>query len=240
MDENSVCPNLKLPGLRWRRQAHGWAATWQCREDIAAKGYKPVSERIAVVDSILSPPEIEYITSRCGRLQAAMATWAKGGVPLVGAGMYDGSWASLASNYRSDPMSPFHKQRFASRRNAESIIGVFVRDYGNRYVEDFTGRDAYEWHERWTRDRGVSMAHSLMGKVRTLLTYGKTLLNDGACDSKKSLLHDMKFAQGKPRTSSITREQVLAVVRVAHAKGWHSIAFAQILQFDLGRASRPS
>jgi hypothetical protein len=43
----------------------------------------------------------------------------------------------------------------------------------------------------------------------------------------------MKFPHGDPRETFLTAEQAQAVILTAHSFGWHSIAFAQAIQFEL-------
>ncbi|MDE2020701.1 MAG: hypothetical protein KGJ13_10230, partial [Patescibacteria group bacterium] len=55
------------PGLIWRPRSRGWEARWQCRTDIANKGYAPKSQRLWYG---IEPNEVEiaYIIDQCNRL----------------------------------------------------------------------------------------------------------------------------------------------------------------------------
>jgi len=61
----------EAPGLVWRARKKGWAATWQARSDLVARGYVPKSLTLwkgAEPD----PIDREHITSQCQYQQAEM------------------------------------------------------------------------------------------------------------------------------------------------------------------------
>jgi hypothetical protein len=220
------------PGHRIRRRKEGWAVIWQCRSDLARRdpGYKPVSRRICIIGD--EPTEIEraFISQQCNLLQDDMILWSKGGVPVLG--QFDGSWGDLIRHYLTDPDSPHHKKRYRSRRNAQSFFKIIGDDHGKELVGETKARHFLRWHETWT-ERGVVMAHALMGYVRSLCTFGKTILDDEDCSRAKELLRDMKFKNGQPRTVVLSFEQVIAVRGAFIEAGKLEMALAQSLQYEM-------
>ena len=218
------------PGLVLRRRKEGWAAIWQARSDLAAKGYRPTSQRILFLSGD-DPTEDEaaMIADACNALQDQMLVWARGGVP---AGSHDGTIGGLIRCYQTDPDSDFHKLRYGSKRNYRNFFKIIEQDHGNELVAKLTGRLARQWHREWS-ERGTAMAHGLVTMLRTALTFGATILDDPDCRVARETLRDMKFAMAKPRSSHITAEQVIAIRRKAHELGHPSIALAQAFQFDL-------
>jgi hypothetical protein len=99
-------------------------------------------------------------------------------------------------------------------------------------VADINARVIKRWHEEWSDGGKVAMGHGLIGMMRTLMTFGATILEDAECRRVKELLRDMRFQMPKPRESAITAEQVIAVRAKAHEMGLHSVALAQAFQFD--------
>jgi hypothetical protein len=89
------------------------------------------------------------------------------------------------------------------------------------------------WHEAIAHQGKITMAHALIGMLRTLAGFGATILEDDECERLSSVLHRMRFPVGKPRTERMTADQAIAIRRVAHEMGRPSIALAQALQFDL-------
>lgn len=144
------------------------------------------------------------------------------------------TWDALIHSYLSDPDSPFHKLRFKSRENYLSLMRRLGQDCGSDLLSDGGARWALRLHERWVGADGrkVAMGHSLVGMLRTLLTFGATILENRDCQRLKGILHDMRFSMPKSRVQRITAEQVIAIRAKAHELGKHSIALAQALQFE--------
>lgn len=223
------------PGLVMRRRREGWAAVWQARSDLAAKGYKPTSQRILFLSGDdPTEEEAEMIADTCNALQDKMLVWARGGIP---AGSYDGTIGGLIRCYQTDPDSDFHKLRYGSRKNYRSFFNIIEADHGAEFVAEINGRAVRQWHREWS-ERGTAMAHGLVTMLRTALTFGATILDDADCRQARETLRDMKFAMAKPRTSFMTFEQANAIRAKAHELGYHSIALAQAFQFELSLRQR--
>jgi len=139
--------------------------------------------------------------------------------------------SALIESYRTDKVSPYQKVRYRSQKHYDSLLRV-IEQSDHREVGVLKNRDLLELHADWSA-RGISMAHSLMTMLRTLASYGSSVLEDDDCARLSARLRGMKFENGKPRVSRITREQVIAVRRQARLMGLGSVALAQAFQFDL-------
>lgn len=158
---------------------------------------------------------------------------------------------TLIFAYQTDPDSTFHKIRFLTRQNYRSMCRRLERDcvapdqfvwadqlgcpvLVPRSIElsEITARLILRWHEGWAEDGKIHMGHGVVGMLRTVLTFGATLLEDADCRRIKAILHDMRFEMGKPRKERLTAAQVIAIRRAAHARGLHSIALAQAVAFE--------
>jgi hypothetical protein len=82
---------------------------------------------------------------------------------------------ALIDAYRSDEVSPYQELRYRTRENYDSLMRRVGEDHGATKIADIKFRTLKEWHKKWL-PRGVPMAHSLMGMVRTLVGYGMTYL----------------------------------------------------------------
>ena len=216
------------PGLIWRERVGGWTAFWQCRSDLAKRGFKP--KMVGLWRGIEpSAADIAMMADACQQMQAEMLVWGRGGVPEVG--IYDGTIRSLSQCYQTDKDSTFRKNRYQTRRHYEILLRRVERDHGDERVADLRGRDMLRWHEDWTAS-GVSMAHSLMGMVRTILGFGMTLLECGECARMCAVLSKQKFAMGRSRNVHLTAAMADAIRAEAHSRGFPSIALAQALQFE--------
>lgn len=142
--------------------------------------------------------------------------------------------SKLIDAYKTDPDSTFHALRFHSRQNYSSLMTRLDRDCGSTAIAEINARLLRRLHEGWVgADNHVAMAHGLVGMLRTLCTFGSTILEDADCTRLSAVLSKLRFKMPKPRTERITAQQAIAVIEKAHALGFPSVAFAQALQFDL-------
>lgn len=143
------------------------------------------------------------------------------------------SLAELIDEYQTDYLSAFHKLRFAVRRNHASLLKRIRDRHGSTRLAHITGRTIVGWHTEWLGTGKVSMAHAFVAQLRTLFGFGLTLLADSECQRLCLVLQNLRFTMAPPRVDRLTCEQANAVRYWAHHIGWHSIAFAQALQFEL-------
>lgn len=223
-------PELKAPGLRWVQRKGGWAATWQCRTDIAKRGFTPITQTLSFVAGEPTERETAWIVDNCNRLHSEMLVFGRGGIPEVSA--FDGKVRSLINCYQLDQDSPYRKLRYASRKNYDWMMGVLAREIGDDLVAEINARLLRRWHEGWMENRGITTAHGLIGMIRTLCSFGATLLEDAECERLCGVLHRLKFTMAKHREERITADQANAVRAKAHEMGLPSIALAQALQFE--------
>ena len=221
------------PGLVLRPINDGWTAQWQARADLIKRGFPNKSVRICQIGQEPNATELAFIADRCTFLQNEMLVWGRGGLPK-GNVPFDGTIASLIRCYQDDSDSPFHKLRWNSRTNYQNLMRRLKSDCGDELLSEVNARMVLRWHELWLgQSNHVAMSHSLIGMVRTLLTFGSTILENEHCRRLKETLGDMRFTMPKPRTERITAEQVAAVRAKAHALGRHSLALAQAFQFEV-------
>lgn len=220
------------PGLTWKPRKDGWEARWQCRSDIAARGFEIKTQRIwegAWPDAAAE----RLISSRCQQLQDEMLAWSRrqkdGTLQAVA---LDGTVAALVDAFKTDPDSPFHEKRFATRQHYDTLARILRDELGDRLLEDLTGRDILHWHRKRFAAGKVTMAHGMIGMFRMLVGYGVALQGDEQCLRLKGILSSMRFPMAKPRSSRLTAEQAQELIAKAHEEGFHSIALAQAFQFE--------
>jgi hypothetical protein len=219
------------PGLVLRPRNDGWTAQWQCRTDIAKKGFEPKSWTICQIGPEPTDMERRLISDRCNILQSEMLVYGRGGLPTMA--VYDGTIKGLIDCYQLDPDSPFHKLRFNSRNNYVNLLRRLLTDIGEEHLMEVKARTALRWHEMWVGEKNhIAMAHSLMGMVRTLMTFGATILDCPECKRIKPVLGDMRFTMPKARTERLTAAHAVAIRAKAHELGRHSLAVAQAFQFE--------
>jgi hypothetical protein len=219
------------PGHIWRKHAQGWECRWQARTDLIEKGFTPKSRQLYVGEAP-NETEIAYIQDTCRRLQDEMLTFGRGGLPTVNA--FDGTLRSLINCYQTDPDSTYRKLRYGVRKNTDGLLRRLAADHGHTDLGDIKGRTVLEWYRGWT-DGGVkvSMGSAFVGQLRTLFTFGRSILEVQECVRLGQVMHDLKFEGTKTRKVSVTAEQASAVRYKARLHfGWGSMAMAQAFQFE--------
>lgn len=220
------------PGLVWRKRAGDvWEARWQCRTDVVEKGFTVKSVRLGKFDKDPTEEEWNYLADTCVSLQQEMLVFARGGLPdVVG---FDGTLSSLMLHYRTDPDSAFRKLRYHSKCYYETLMGLIEREHGAEPLTELKGRLFRRWHEAWSQGGKYAVAHGKIGMLRTLFSFGASILEDPECVRLKGVMSDLRFQMPKARTESLTAEQATAIRAMAHKKGRPSIALAQAFQFEL-------
>jgi hypothetical protein len=110
----------------------------------------------------------------------------------------------------------------------EQVLAKTVEDSG------INARLLLAWHNQWSEGgRKISAGHGLISILRTVFSFGATILEDPECERLCGVLHKMRFPMGKPRTEFLVADQVELIRKTAHGFGYHSIALANAMQFDL-------
>lgn len=234
------------PGLKWRPINAGFQARWRARTDLIHRGW-PIKS-LTLWQSTREQPEPSdidkaYISDKCNSLQADMLNWGHtNGVRFVGT--FTGTLMSLVDCYRSDPDSPYHDKRYNTRGHYDTLCRRIEFDswldadkqerrIADTLIEEIDARMLKRWHEVWGADGKIAMGHSMIGMLRSLMTFGATILKSKECREVKTVLHDMRFKMPRRRSVYVTAEQATAIRMEARAKGKDSMALAQALQFEL-------
>jgi hypothetical protein len=151
---------------------------------------------------------------------------------------FDGTVASLASRYRFDPASPYHKLRHKTRDHYDFMINRIVKNYGPRKLADLTEDDIIEVYEQWRRQGKIATGKVTVTVFRILIHFGNAVLHDGACQRLSGVFNTLVFDAPAPRNKRLTEVQARAIASKAHEMGFPSIALAQALQFDCALTQR--
>lgn len=223
------------PGLKWKKRRNDvFEARWQCRDDIVERGYKIKSVKLWSGTGDPIKEEWDFIADTCNQLQQEMLVWSRGGLPTVVS--FNGTVSGLIYCYRNDPDSVYKKAgglRYSSRIHYDALMSLIEREHGHEVIADLKGRTFRHWHDAWSADGKVAVAHAKIKMMRGLLVFGATLLEDEACTRISGILSQMKFKMPKPRTERLTAEQAIAIRTKAWEMGRPSIALAQAFQFEV-------
>lgn len=225
---------LLAPGLVWRRRSDGWVATWQARTDRVKAGYSPRYVQLWVGE-VPTQEEAETISLRCHHQQYEMLTFGRDLPPdqPPEPDHFTGSLRSLVHCYKTDADSPFQKNRFHVKQNRNSLLRRIVAQHGDVKLSDIKARLLLAWHKDWSSDGKIATGSAFIGQLRSLFSFGATLLEDPDCERLCGVMHKMRFQGAKPRSVSLTAEYATAIRTTAREHfGWYSVALVQAFQFD--------
>lgn len=141
--------------------------------------------------------------------------------------------SDLIDAYQTHPNSGYHKLRYHVRRNHESLLKRIGAQYGAMPLAEIRAAQLKAWHDEWSAGGKASIAQSMLGQVSTMSSFGIVWLEETECERISVVLSKMKAPPPDPRGVFLDASQVEAVRLVAHSWGWHSMALAQAIQFDL-------
>jgi hypothetical protein len=139
----------------------------------------------------------------------------------------------LADLYRSDERSPYRSLRYTVRGNYDSLIDRIVAEMGDMHLGELNADNIQKFYDGWAADGKVALGHSMATKLRGLLSFGTTTLNDAGCQRCSTIMSRIRFPIPKARTEALTAAQVESIRAKAHEMGKPSIALAQAIQFQL-------
>lgn len=219
------------PGSIWRKHVKGWECRWQCRTDIVEKGFLPKSQQLFVGQEP-NETEIAFIQEQCRKLQDEMLTFGRGGIPQQN--VFNGTLGSLINCYQTDKDSTYRKLRYGVRKNTDGLLRRLAAAYGDEDLGDIKGRTILAWYAGWT-DNGkkISMGAAFVGQLRTLFTFGRSILEIDDCVRLGQVMHDLRFEGTPARKVALTSAQADAIRYKARLHfGWYSMALGQAFQFE--------
>jgi hypothetical protein len=141
--------------------------------------------------------------------------------------------SDLVRLYREDPDSPLQKVKYKVRVRNIRLLDRIERECGATQLASIKGPAIKGWHRRWRKKDKTAIAHLLVGQLRALFRLGLVLEVSPECKRLLETVDRLRIDRPVRCDLRLTTEQVNAIRRTAHAKGWHSIALGQALQFEL-------
>lgn len=150
---------------------------------------------------------------------------------------FDGTFSGLIAAYRTHEKSPYHKLKPSVRRNYDQAINRLDKEAGSEMVADWNAARVQEKHDTsWAAGGKVSMGHSMLAKLRLLLSFGSVVLDSDACTRLSTIIGNMRFEPPPQRKEVLTYQQARAIRATAHTQfNWPSIALAQALKFEISK-----
>ena len=139
----------------------------------------------------------------------------------------------LIEQYRTDADSHFSKLSYRVRMDRERTLARINREHGIQELRNIRTRTLIAWHREWIADGKLSMARSLVDRLRELFRFGSRVLEDHECGRLLEGLEEVRPQKPVANLLYVTREQASTICPVAREHfGWHSIALAQAFQFE--------
>lgn len=155
-------------------------------------------------------------------------------LPVAAPAGFDGTLGGLVSTYRTHPNSPYHGLKFRVRSSYDYMINRVLGELGDARLADLGADQIMGLYNRSCEGNRFSLGHAVVGKLRLLLNFGMITLKDDECTRLSVIMSKMRFKVPEARIERLTVDHVQAIRDAAHRHfNWHSIALAQVLQFEL-------
>lgn len=142
--------------------------------------------------------------------------------------------AGLIEAYGTNKASGFHKLRWDNRKNTARLMARLTEQYGRMPLVEIRAHTIQSWYDGWAEGGKVSMAHSFIAQLRTMLGFGLLMLEEKECERLCLIMNKLRFPQAEQCEETITIDQVNAIREAARQHfGWYSLALAQAFQFEL-------
>ncbi|MES2030181.1 MAG: hypothetical protein V4477_13470 [Pseudomonadota bacterium] len=139
----------------------------------------------------------------------------------------------LIDFYRTDTYLSYLRLKYPVRLKHDRLLARIEREHGSSSLRSIRTRTLLVWHSEWQAGGKTAMAHSLMACLRLIFRFGAGMLEDRDCFRLHDAMVEMRIEGPSRRTLEMTKDQAEAVRAKAHEFGWHSIALAQALQYEL-------
>ncbi|GJD50816.1 hypothetical protein OPKNFCMD_3562 [Methylobacterium crusticola] len=226
--------DLNAPGLKLRRRKNGPDTLyWVARNDLVKAGYRP--ETIRLRHSLDEPDHLPLISAACMRYQAEMLEWAVG--RRDDRKRFDGTIAGLVRCYQVDGASPYHGQKWNTRRTNNHLLKLIEKAFGERVLGALHIGDFRRWYDAAKKPNAaggperVDRACKIIKMLRELFKYGVTA-ELPECQRLRTILMEAEFRQARRRKTKLELEHVEAFVANALEVGKVSLALGTALQFE--------
>jgi hypothetical protein len=146
----------------------------------------------------------------------------------------DGTFFGLVRSYRTHPKSPIHQLKHRVRNSYNYIFDQVIAEIGEMQLSDLDADGIMRRYSKWAEGGKYAWGHAIVGKLRLLFAFGMNVLKDAESTRLSVVMSKLRFKIPEARTERLTPEHVKAIREAAHRHfGWHSIALAQVLQFEL-------
>src|SRR5256885_8687420 len=88
----------------------------------------------------------------------------------------------LINCYRTDPYANFLKLQHQVRMKHGGELTRLIGTHGSTQLRNIRFRTLTAWYSDWLADGKIATARSLVGRLRELFRFGRSMLEDDECD----------------------------------------------------------
>jgi hypothetical protein len=144
--------------------------------------------------------------------------------------------ADASAIYKTHPLSSYSKLPAKTRDSYDSHMRKIIETAGERRIADLKEPDILSLYQEWAggpRGKKMPMARAVARHLRMMMNFVAAKSEDADCLRLAHLTRQIPLPRPNATDREpITAEQVADFIREAHARGAHSMALAQALQFD--------
>lgn len=162
-------------------------------------------------------------------LTRSMVRWFEGEASKV----EPGTWGSLILKYKSDDISPFQDIKANTRDTYLFHLGRWEAAIGQAKITEASYAEVKRWQKAMAiNGRTADYIKKMFTMLRIIAGYGVALQMTGAKQAQE-IFGELRVKSPKPRTSSPTEAQVLAIIAKADAAGDAGFALGTLMQWRL-------
>lgn len=230
MSSNNFRPSLwndsepdYAPGIAWIKGQYPW---WQAPRKYIIAGYDVTRRKLPGTKG----DNLDLVrAAKCRQLTRDMVRWYD---ELNHDAPMPDTFGHLIARYKTDEDSTIHGIKANTRAGYDALLDLWIKLIGHMPVADLDYSEIKRI-ERAMAAKGRSPGNigRHMNMLRTVVKYGKLIKMPGAQDVKE-VLGEMRFAGSKSRTVAPTREQIMAIVSEADARGLHGFACGLLICYE--------
>lgn len=194
---------------------------WKAPKAARLQGYQPATVKLGRV-GIDDPCALAF---EARRLTLDMLAATKSEDHAIG------TWAWLIQRYQRDDISPYQDVKGNTQEDYRWTCEFWLEEIGRSRIASMTYERIREAEIAMRKaGRSAAFIQRKMSGLRRIAKYGSALGNKDAREVS-AVLSEIRFASGSKRASTMTRDQVQAIIEEADARGLHGFALGVLLQW---------
>jgi len=212
------------PGLSWSKPTY---AVWKPPARYTKAGYAIKRMRLEGAKGDGRDAERAAL---CRQYTREMLEWWRG---QDHSGPKAGTWGHVIQSYRTGEFSPFRDVKANTREGYEQQLAIWTNIIGEAPISSLNYEAVMKIKKAMeTKGRSASYIRRAFTMLRTVAKYG-SMTDVPGCDKVSTILSNIRLRTPPKRTIYATRDQVMAIVAEADARGMSAFACGILMQYEL-------